>query len=53
MIACLPDLPVETLVTWGDPLLLAEGVHMTYANGIYRDPVVLRARPCPGALHGA
>jgi hypothetical protein len=53
VVACLAGLNQASLTRWGSPLHHCEGIRMTYRNGAFRDPVILRARPCAGALRGA
>ena len=46
MIACLPDLPRADFAGWGETLRQCEGVRMTWHDGRFGDPHLLRARRC-------
>lgn len=44
VMACLPGLPAADLATWGEPLQHCEGVEMSYGNGRFDHPRVIRTR---------
>jgi len=42
VIACLPDIPTDEFVNWGDALRHGEGVRLSFADGRFGNPVLLR-----------
>jgi broad specificity phosphatase PhoE len=49
VVACLQGVQTTDFSTWGEPLHQCEGVRMSYQNGSFLDPRILRARRCAAA----
>jgi broad specificity phosphatase PhoE len=48
VVACLDDFQPEEFKTWGEPLHQCEGVRLSYADGRFHEPRVIRERRCAG-----